>query len=173
MVCEDCKKRPATVKVTQVINGQKSEYHLCEQCARERGSFSFGFDNKFSIHNLLAGILDLDQPGVGAYAPEVKCPACGLTFSEFSKIGRFGCARCYEAFGDKLPPLFRRIHGNIEHVGKVPHRRGGDLQIKKELQNYRQELAQAVAREEYERAATLRDKIRELEKRLTGGKTNG
>jgi protein arginine kinase activator len=174
MICQECQQRPATVHYTKVVNGQKTEYHLCEQCAREKGEFdlSFGFDPGFSIHNLLAGLLDMEgqqKPSSWARPADVKCPTCGLSYSEFSRTGRLGCSDCYLAFDKQLEPLLRRIHGSSTHNGKIPERSGGLAKVEAEIRQLSTELQQAVEREDYERAAELRDQIKQLKSELEQG----
>ncbi len=165
MTCDHCKQRPATVHLTRIINGHKTEMHLCQECARERGEMSFLAEPSFTFHNILAGLFEPE--GVlgprTAVRPKVRCHNCGLSFSDFRRLGQLGCSECYLQFEQELEPLIRRIHGSTRHVGKVPGRVNGEQQRRRELERLRRELQEAVAREEYERAAALRDRIRALE----------
>ncbi|GAA4723408.1 UvrB/UvrC motif-containing protein [Brevibacillus fulvus] len=173
MNCEECGKRPATLHLTKIVNGEKTEYHICEQCAKEADVFG-GFSN-FSINNLLSGLLNFDpmlkKEGAGAKDSQAnqkpfRCETCGLTYAQFSKSGKFGCSDCYKFLGDRLDPLLRRIHGNIQHLGKVPERTGGQLKIRKELDQLKEALRKYVVSEEFEKAAEIRDRIRALEQRI-------
>lgn len=172
MLCEECKQRPATVHITRIINNQKSQVNLCEECAREyHQQWGFGFEPNFSIPQFLAALLQHEAPEVPAGWQEgagLGCRACGLTYDEFRRTGRLGCAQCYAFFGDRLEPLLQRVHGVSRHVGKVPRRAGGNLSIKREIERLRAELERLVAAEEYEKAAQVRDRIRELEKKVAG-----
>ncbi|UIO42761.1 UvrB/UvrC motif-containing protein [Brevibacillus brevis] len=169
MNCEECGKRPATLHLTKIVNGEKTEYHICEQCAHEKGDVFTGFHN-FSINNLLSGLLKFDpmqkNGREAATNKPLQCETCGLTYAQFSKSGRFGCSDCYTFLGDRLDPLFRRIHGNTQHSGKVPERTGGKLKIRKELEQLKQALQSHVASEEFEKAAEMRDRIRALEQKM-------
>ncbi|MGG1662262.1 UvrB/UvrC motif-containing protein [Brevibacillus sp. NRS-1366] len=169
MNCEECGKRPATLHLTKIVNGEKTEYHICEHCAQEKGDVFTGFHN-FSINNLLSGLLKFDpmqkNGRESASSKLLRCETCGLTYAQFSKSGRFGCSDCYTFLGDKLDPLFRRIHGNTQHSGKVPERTGGQLKIRKELEQLKQALQSHVASEEFEKAAEMRDRIRALEQKM-------
>ncbi|TKI57935.1 hypothetical protein E8L90_22295 [Brevibacillus antibioticus] len=169
MNCEECGKRPATLHLTKIVNGEKTEYHICEQCAHEKGDVFTGFHN-FSINNLLSGLLKFDPMQKNgretATNKPLQCETCGLTYTQFSKSGRFGCSDCYTFLGDRLDPLFRRIHGNTQHSGKVPERTGGKLKIRKELEQLKQALQSHVASEEFEKAAEMRDRIRALEQKM-------
>lgn len=164
MICNECGKRPATVHITKIENGKKTNMHLCEQCALAKGALSM--NTGFSINDLLAGMLNTGTPLPIKvdFMDNPSCPVCGMKYSRFRETGRFGCGSCYKSFGDRLTPLFRRIHGNINHTGKIPQRTGGRLKIMREMESLKAELANAVKREEYEKAAEIRDKIRALEK---------
>lgn len=172
--CERCHQRPATVHLTEIINNQKRTMRLCEQCAREVQEQSFGFLPQMNLHSFLSGLLhsEFGTPvfGQAAVVPAgVSCPACGITEAQFAKRGLFGCAECYKAFGDRLETVLRRIHGTTAHTGKVPRRSGGKARLVNQLTNLKAKLKEAIAKEEFELAAQLRDRIRELERELQGG----
>lgn len=161
MLCQLCQKNEATIEFTEIINDETIQLHLCEQCAHEKG---IEMEQHFSIADLLAGMGDLTE---GAEAREVaaKCPECGMTWYDFGKMGRLGCGECYKAFRQNLLPLLKRIHGSTRHTGKVKAGRICSTAKKPELQELRQKLRRAVEAEEFEDAAKIRDKIRELEKK--------
>lgn len=170
MNCEECHENPATLHLTQIINGQKTEVNVCEECAKNKGYISYPGEG-YSLHDLLTGLFSLDtnQFQVKENDPfkqreEVQCPGCKLTFDDFQRIGKFGCAQCYVAFSPNIDMIFRRVHsGNTKHTGKIPKRIGGNLHAKKELELYRKKLQEHIEREEFERAAEVRDIIKELE----------
>ncbi|HHU68853.1 MAG TPA: hypothetical protein GXZ31_00960 [Thermoanaerobacterales bacterium] len=168
MFCDECGKNPATVHITKIVNGAKTERHLCEGCAKELGDYGISFQPNFTIHQLLAGLLDSakENPPTMSTAPTVKCPLCGMNFNQFSQVGRFGCSRCYNTFENGIEPILRRIHGSSVHTGKVPRRTGGEIRLKKEIEMLKKEMELAVQREEFEKAAELRDKIKELENNI-------
>lgn len=164
MLCDDCGKRVATVHITKIENGKKSDFHLCEQCAMSKNSISI--NTSFSINDLLTGILNNTDyfPIKVDFLEELKCSVCGLSYKRFRETGRFGCSNCYKTFGDRLNPLFRRLHGNISHLGKIPVRAGGKMKKVREIEKLKAALNFAVKNEEYEKAAEIRDRIRELDK---------
>ncbi|MEW6424698.1 MAG: UvrB/UvrC motif-containing protein [Bacillota bacterium] len=170
MECERCHQRPATVHLTEIINNQKRTMRLCEQCAREVQAESLGFFPQMNLHNFLASLLhnEFGAPVFGqAVIPErSRCPVCGITEGQFAKKGLLGCADCYHNFGDRLEPVLRRIHGTNRHTGKVPRRTGGKVRVTNQIERLKAKLKEAIRREEFELAAQLRDKIRELEKEL-------
>ncbi|WNQ11708.1 UvrB/UvrC motif-containing protein [Paenibacillus aurantius] len=172
MNCQECGKRPATLHFTKIVNGEKTEFHICEACAREKGELIPGTPNGFSIHNLLSGLLHFDpanpvNTGAKPPSPSLRCEECGLTYSQFSKLGRFGCSSCYNYFADRMDPLFKRVHGSTSHTGKVPKRAGGRIQFRRDIENLRKDMADYIEKEEFERAAKVRDQIRELEKKVS------
>ncbi|MFD2114986.1 UvrB/UvrC motif-containing protein [Paenibacillus yanchengensis] len=174
MFCQECGKRQATLHFTKIINGDKTEFHLCESCARDKGEAMPGATNSFSIHSLLSGLLDFEKLGSSPSAlptdaqQSMRCEECGLTYTQFSKIGRFGCSSCYQQFSPRLDPLLKRVHGNTTHSGKVPKRTGGRIQCKREIEQLRKEMQTYIQQEEFEQAASLRDRIRELERKING-----
>lgn len=170
MLCEECRQRPAVVHLTRIVNNQKTEFHLCEECARSKsGEFGTLLQPHFSMQSFLTGLIGNEPEKVYVAEPSYttpKCEGCGLTFADFRRSGRLGCSRCYDAFDTSLEPLLRRIHGAVRHTGKVPHRTGGSLRVRQEVEMMKRKLAEAVRKEEYEQAARLRDQIRQLEKGL-------
>lgn len=172
MHCEECGKRPATLHLTKIVNGEKTEMHLCEYCAQEKGDFFSHAANSFSFHNLLSGLMSFDSNSslaTGEVQSSLHCKTCGMTYNQFIKSGRFGCSDCYHHFNSRLDPLFRRIHGNTAHSGKVPVRTGGHIKQKRQLEQLRQDLQRCITAEEFERAAKIRDQIRELEQQMANG----
>jgi protein arginine kinase activator len=165
VLCQNCHERKATMHYKQIINGEEQEFHLCEYCAQEQGNLIAQAMQAFDFNHLLSGLLNMDvSPGITA--PPItssRCDVCGMSYQQFTQVGRFGCPHCYEAFAPRLEPLLRRIQSNTRHTGKVPQRAGEQLKRQRRLEQLRKELNQAVASERYEEAARLRDEIRRLE----------
>ncbi|CUH97752.1 hypothetical protein P22_3896 [Propionispora sp. 2/2-37] len=175
MLCDDCKKRPASVHITKIVNNDKIERHLCNECAKSLGEMSlaaFAMDNKFSVQDFLKGMFNYGFGDGAQPVTEAACRNCGMTYSEFSRNGKIGCSTCYTTFGERLEPLLRRIHGSSAHTGKIPKRSGGELEVKQRLKRLKQELAKHIVQEEYELAAKIRDEIRSVEKKMTDMQAN-
>lgn len=165
MLCQECRKRPATVHLIKIVNNQRTEANVCEGCAEELGDVEFLVDPKLSLQALLAGLLASEAGKLEKRtAPADRCPQCGLTDYDFAKQGRLGCGECYRHFRAKLEPLLRRVHGAITHTGKVPARGTRPASAREELAALKKELEACVRREEFERAAVIRDRIREMER---------
>lgn len=163
MLCQVCNKRTATVHFTQIVNNKKVEMHLCQQCAEEKSGHGFGLP--LNINSFFASLLGFNenQPYVKQLQKTMICKKCGMTFEEFQRIGKVGCSNCYEVFEGTLNPLIRRVQGSIEHNGKVPARFSKSVSISREIARLKELLIKAVEKEEYEKAAEIRDKIKSLE----------
>lgn len=169
MICQRCNNKEATVHLTKIVNNEKNEVYLCDECAKETGQLSFAGKNPFTFHNLLKGILNPDLSSYEQYQQELNCDFCGRSYRDFTRKGFFGCPQCYHTFSDKLDPIIKRVHGNIRHNGKIPKRKGGSLRIKREIEELRQDMQKAVNNEDFEKAAEIRDNIKKLESVIENG----
>lgn len=171
MLCQNCKKRVASVHLTQVINNHKTELYLCEHCAKENSQINIISSMDFSdFFSSILGSNFFATPKPQA-SSQIKCDKCGITIEEFKNTGKLGCEKCYHAFSDRTAPVIRRIHGNVKHVGKVPPSFIQSSKVSKDVEMLRTLLEQAIHLEEYEKAADIRDKMREIEakKNLANG----
>jgi protein arginine kinase activator len=179
MKCDKCTKK-ATVHLTEIVDGKVMEMHMCEDCAREQ---SQQMEQQFGLADLLAGLTDFGKhvPDVEHKSAALQCTTCGLTYDDFRKFGRFGCAHCYLAFKPQLKTLLKKIHGSSVHLGKAPLKLmpleaavPGTAVAAAAVETappvdpvelLRRQLHEAIEHEDFERAAALRDKIHELEGR--------
>lgn len=166
--CDFCNKNPATVHLTEIVDGVMNEKHLCEECARQK---SAQMEQQFGLSDLLAGMAEFGKPNKEVESAELKCADCGLTYADFKKIGRLGCGACYTTFRRYLIPLLKRIHGSNQHLGKVPVKLIKKTRKKEpvrsssnDLTELRQRMQKAIETEAFEEAAKIRDQIRALEK---------
>lgn len=164
MLCEACKQKVATIHMTEIVDGNKREVHLCEECAASKG---FPVEPNFSINEILGSLLESQKKTVEA-GPELKCPSCGITYTEFKNKGRFGCPHDYSVFKERLDNLLEKLHGNTQHMGKMPPRMDHNLARERELMVLKENLDRLIKKEAYEEAAEIRDKIRNLEESLHG-----
>jgi protein arginine kinase activator len=157
--CDRC-GRPASVYYTDIHDGQKIEKHLCEDCAVAEG---ITFKATMPISQLLEDFI-IHASGEAEKVAELSCDVCGLTFAKYREQGLLGCPNDYDAFDSALRPLVERAQeGASQHVGKVPHRAGSSQKRQNAILRLRGELRSAIASENYERAAALRDQIAQLE----------
>ncbi|MBI3312051.1 MAG: UvrB/UvrC motif-containing protein [Candidatus Omnitrophica bacterium] len=157
MTCDLCSKNNATVHLTEIINDETRELHLCESCAREKGSSAA---EQFGLAGLLAGLADFGAKN-GPKVETSPCAQCGLTYEDFRKTGRLGCGNCYENFSKVLSPLLKRVHGSNRYQGRLfPPSRKKKAGPEEELGRLKERLKAAVAAEDFEEAARLRDRLR-------------
>lgn len=172
MLCEQCKKRTATVFYNENINGKARSYSLCSECAsklREKGdlqditSMIDSFADPFSaLHdNLFGGFFGI--PNVKTISSAKKCPSCGCSYADIAESGKVGCPVCYEIFRAELSKTLQSVHGTTVHTGAVPARQRAKQAREEELRKLKTELNNAVSNEDYENAAKLRDQIRSLQ----------
>lgn len=161
-ICQSCEKNQATVHLTEIIGGKKRELHYCEACAQKEGI------SPLTPQSFFPHLVDVAK-GVTGGMEDVRCPKCGLSYSEFRQRGRLGCEEDYKLFKEGLSQLLDRIHGSTQHIGKVPSRLGDHMNVERELIELQRELTRVIQREEYEQAARVRDQIRELEERTNSG----
>ncbi len=166
MLCQKCGKNEATNYYEYNINGKKTQVCLCAQCAHEAGMDSFapladwGFGG-FAMPSMLfpQGLLGLG----GQKAPSGgRVCSCGATEAEVRRTGRPGCAQCYHTFADLFEPMVRRIHGSAKHTGSAP--KNIEVSQAAQLERLNAELGDAIAKQEFEKAAQLRDAIKAIEK---------
>ncbi len=162
-ICDQCGDADAVVHLTQIVNNEMKVSHLCEKCAAAKGVEGGEDPTNFPLTGFLAQLADAPD---SEDLPEAlgPCSFCGLTFENFREAGRLGCPHCYTTFESYLRGLLRRVHGSTQHVGKVylPPDPGAS-EVEKQVEVLRHKLQRAVDSEDFERAAGLRDKIREME----------
>ena len=171
MLCENCHQEEATVHLTQIVDGKVEKHHLCEACAEKKGIDVHG--QPMDLGGVFAGLKkQLDHLKEGAKEPRAPrsavCPACGMTRAEILKKGRLGCDRCYEFFGAEMLPVVVSLQHGDQHLGKVPRHASVRMKNSVEQARLRRELDKAVAGENYELAARLRDQIKALPAERTG-----
>jgi protein arginine kinase activator len=176
MTCDICGKKKATVHLTEIVDEQMSEMHLCEECARQKSS---QMEQQFGLADLLAGLSDSSKSTASSKEGEksvLKCSRCALPYEDFRKFGRLGCGECYSSFKEHLAGLLRKIHGSNKYLGKTPsmyEERPTEassegavaLLPSEDLSDLKQQLKSAITAEDFEKAAQIRDKIRNFEKK--------
>ena len=168
MLCQMCGQHPATNHIKTIVNGKLTQAHLCADCAKKQGYGNLFADWGSGFGSLLSGFM-----GSAAPARQVtRCPGCGASFEDITRSGKIGCAECYHTFRGQLLPIIQRIHGTAQHKGKVPGSsalRVTDTNNKivaveeTPLEEKKRLLKQAIETQDFERAAVLRDEIKELE----------
>ncbi|MGA3170799.1 MAG: UvrB/UvrC motif-containing protein [Chthoniobacteraceae bacterium] len=159
MICDVCKSAEAKVHLTEIVGGKMKKVNLCHGCAKAKG-----VDNPtgFGLADVFLGLGNTQEIEHGAATAQC-CPACGFSQADFKKTGRLGCAKCYETFSDGLTSLLKAMHKGTHHTGKVPSRISRQIERENTLKVLQRDLQKAVADENYESAAQIRDQLRQME----------
>lgn len=156
MLCDICHKNLATIYFKGIFNKKVIKLNLCKECAEKKSM-------KFFLK-----LTDLDKL-IHKEKKSIQCKNCGITYQEFKETTKLGCPNCYLSFAHYLNPLIKRIHGSNKYSGKkvsVMSAQSEQELLMQELKKLKSELDELVKNEEYERAAELRDKIKEVIIRL-------
>ena len=163
MQCQICHEKTATIHLTEISNGMRTEVHFCEQCAVKQGIAAAG---QISVNELLSTLLPSqpsDEELLGPPSAEIACPNCGITLKQFRKRGVLGCPNDYVVFEKALRPLIEKAHnGKSSHCGKVPAHAPQETKDIIESMSLKDQLEDAIKREDYELAARLHQKISQL-----------
>jgi protein arginine kinase activator len=163
--CDSCGKTEPVVHFTEMEGDEMKTFHLCAECAAERGVEAPGEPSNAPLADFLAQI----GTGVESDRTNGRCPECGMTSAKLRQSGRLGCGTCYTHYEEHLRGLLRRLHGGTTHVGKrvLPPDPDEDDRAAHRL-SLRRSLERAIASEDFEHAAALRDQLRELEPGIGG-----
>lgn len=173
MKCECCHEAEATIHLTQVIDGKVKKLNLCQVCAQKNG---IDLNSPISITDVLLGLGN--QPvdsGVqnDLTVFDLSCSRCQMTRAEFKKRARLGCPECYNAFMGELSAITQAMHHSRQHVGKIPARQGNEARVTAQVAALQKDIETAIAKEEYEVAAGIRDKIRALKEDVDTSEKGG
>ena len=186
MLCQKCNKNEANVKYTEIINGEKKEMMLCEECSHELGLDNMNLSMPIDFSSFFGGLLD-DEYNSKDFMPlfqkvkELRCNNCNMTYDDFISQGKLGCEECYNVFSNKIDNILKRLHGSDKHLGRKAlncksnqtnvklDSKINDKKIIKEgkedkLDKLQKDLKKAIVEERYEDAAKIRDKIKDMNK---------
>ena len=165
MLCDVCGKNLATVHLTEIVNGDIQETHICKECAKIRSNSNV--DNQFNIADLLSELISGEEVKEKIPIVKLACSNCGLSYRSFKKNGKFGCLQCYSAFRSQINNILRKIHGSVSHKGKIPEIKiKNEINLNKKLYDLKEYLVRAIELEEYEQAARIRDELKSLQLKL-------
>ncbi len=171
MLCEKCRKNEAKINLVTVLNGEKHEIWLCENCVKDISSIPFfssiSQDVNLPFQSMLTEILsnaDNNKANIDSNKiKELVCSNCGLTYDEFKKSGILGCSDCYKEFKSVLDPRIKSLQVGVKHIGKIPNMKGKELVQRRRLKDLKEEMQKIIVAEEYERAVIVRDEIKKIE----------
>ena len=160
VLCEECKTNEASYTISVMVGGEITTRHLCGDCMAKMNMDIASGNIKSLLSTILSAITGDIAPG--SAEKEVTCPRCGMTLSEFTRTGHLGCPKCYEAFREQLQPMLLQIHGRVQHAGRQPLSTAEEQRKRSATEQLQRQMEQAVALEDFETAAKLRDQIRAL-----------
>ncbi len=164
MKCQKCAK-PATYHITDIERGKPREFHFCDEHARQHLAPSEEASSELAVGDLAKKLIAAAPSSAREPSPADKqsCPHCQITYLEFRNTGRLGCPHDYDVFRDELMPLLENIHDETRHSGKIPRRAPHNSQAQTTLIQLRNDQKRAIAAEDYEAAARIRDQIKAIE----------
>ncbi len=158
MQCCVCKEKPATVHFTQIVGEKMQKLDMCEECAKSKGIN----DPSFAMADLMLGLGASQEIDAAAAGVQLKCPRCGFSQTDFKKSGRLGCPECYRTFSEGLSGLLKTMHKGTRHIGKAPEALRKTRDNVDRLKTLQTKLDKAIAAEDFELCAKLRDEIKVL-----------
>lgn len=167
MNCEKCKNKKATLFYADELGGRHA---LCAACGAMQGKLGTLHPTEEAPETATVYIPDLtltallcgEEPmplAIDSDLPSLICGRCKLTLDELKKGGHVGCPDCYEVFGDLLFPVLP--HSRLDL--RMPASRRKAIERRKAIAELREQIDCAIQNENYELAATLRDKIKSIE----------
>ena len=164
MLCCVCKEKEAKVHLTQIVGEKMQKVDLCEECASTKG---VNDPNAFSLADLLLGLGASQQMEQASGGADLRCAHCGFTQADFKKSGRLGCSECYDTFAEGLESLLKTMHKGTKHLGKTPQSHSHQTRdLTERLKSLQKKLDKAVANEDFEQAAVVRDEIKMTKSKL-------
>ena len=164
MKCDVCGKNDAVIHVKQIMGEQVKELHLCTNCAGDKGISGEEDLVELSLSQLLTGLIDLTDKYSGNEVRDV-CSVCGTTIKDFRKNASVGCADCYNVFSKDIETYLENTAGQVQHTGKLPEKVVTLKTLLVDKESLKAKLEKAIAAENYEQAAVLRDRIKIIEQR--------
>lgn len=162
MLCEECNAREATYTISMLVGDESTSRHLCSECMSKMKAGITAENIKNLLSSILSAITGGSSETPAEPAEDIACPRCETTLSQFTKSGHLGCPGCYDAFREHLQPMLLQIHGRVQHAGRRPLATAEAQHTRSRQEQLTQLMAQAVAVEDFETAAQLRDQLRAL-----------
>lgn len=175
-MCEECGVNEACYTISVMMGGEITQRHLCADCMAKMNMNLAAGNIKHLLSAIMSAITGSAEEAANAAVPENAaedaaapvCERCGTTLSQFVKSGKLGCPQCYKAFREQLTPMLQQIHGRVQHAGRQPLHDEAAQRRRAVYDRLSRQLEQAVAVEDFETAAVLRDQLRHLST-LEGG----
>ena len=167
-LCEECGVNEACYTISVMMGGQITQRHLCADCMAKMNMNLAAGNVKHLLSAIMSAISGSVEEAAASAAEEAEetaaivCERCGTSLSQFTKSGKLGCPNCYQAFREQLTPMLQQIHGRVQHAGRKPLDDEAAQRRRAVYDRLSRQLEQAVAMEDFETAAILRDQLRQL-----------
>ena len=160
MKCDICGSSDAIIHIRQEKEREETVLFLCEECALKKGIALKNDRSEASLTDLLSGLV---EPRPMRRKIEKSCPLCGMSYKRFRRKPRAGCHECFSVFSKEIRKVVNQRYGEVRHKGKYPKRLLAFKSYLVDIEQLKRKLETAVREEQYERAAQLRDRIREIQ----------
>ena len=170
MNCEKCKNRKATVFFADEGGGRHA---LCASCSATKSRAvtkidtreeSEAAETKFIPQTTIYSMSDTHFNAPMSGDLTVSCRGCGISAELAKSLGHMCCPECYSSFGDLLFPA--QVSSLSASGVKMPYLLQQRANKEKILAELRSQLKSLIECENFEQAATVRDKIRSIENRV-------
>lgn len=167
-MCEECGTKEACYTISVMMGGEVTQRYLCADCMAKMNMSLASGNIKHLLRSIMTAIAgnaagaDAGQAEEKEQVEEIVCPRCQTTLSQFTKSGRLGCPGCYQAFQGQLTQMLQQIHGRVQHAGRKPLSSEAAQRQRTLHGELQRQMEQAVAMEDFETAAILRDRIRAM-----------
>ena len=164
MKCDGCKKKEAALVLHMITNGQVATRSLCIDCAKKAHQ---EMTQAFSTMGMaMTGMEEMrgavnEQSKESLRLPKMICATCRTAYEDINDETVFGCPKCYQAFHEGVIDYLSSIRGPEKKI-ESPKEQTSTMVMQVTEIELRESLNQALLAEDYEQAANLRDRLKEL-----------
>lgn len=169
MKCYICGKETATLHIEETIGENVYQLHVCKECAAKNNIFERYIELDLQHMEEIDSFLEIknkEKKQKNKTNFDIICKNCGYSILEFYDLHTLSCPSCYEYFKPKLKKIINKIHGASKHMGKTPHSKKAIIEKENQKSNLENKLNELIKKEEYEKAALIRDNIKNIEKEI-------
>ena len=166
MKCDGCQKREAALVLHMITNGQVATRSLCLDCAKKAHQ---EMAQAFSTMGMSMSGMD-EMRGAAAEPkrenlrlPKMICASCRTAYEDINDETVFGCPKCYQAFHTQVIDYLSSIRGpEKQAINLEPQEKDFSFVMQGTETELKERLNEALRAENYEQAANLRDRLKEL-----------
>lgn len=173
MKCRNCDNK-ATIEIIITSNDKEEHVALCSECYNQLQWHGPNKEEPQKVDLLFTDVLKDLLSGVMQSTKndesddhEISCPGCGYTLKKINDVGRFGCDQCYQTFRGAIRSVLKTTQGNTQHIGVHPKSYTEIIELRDAIASMKKELEEMVFEEDYENAADVRDRLKEMSEQLS------